>query len=189
MSPARHAARPRAPAGPPPSPHELAARGFPTSGARRAGWLPVALGAGTVRRGGMAQPSQGALRRAKVGTQWFAVDADDKPTGAPVDIELAYETYGRPGDAPLLLCNGIAMQGIMFGTEFLQALAAAGPYYVIVYDARDCGLSTQIDTAGDPPIVQVFAQKQLGLRQQRKDGIPYFMSCVSSVHPALKIGS
>jgi hypothetical protein len=149
----------------------------------------LALGAGTVRRGGMAQPSQGALRRAKVGTQWFAVDADDKPTGAPVDIELAYETYGRPGDAPLLLCNGIAMQGIMFGTEFLQALAAAGPYYVIVYDARDCGLSTQIDTAGDPPIVQVFAQKQLGLRQQRKDGIPYFMSCVSSVHPALKIGS
>eukprot|EP01046_Picozoa_sp_COSAG06_P099042 COSAG06_NODE_45146_length_357_cov_0.794574_1_plen_54_part_01 len=31
---------------------------------------------------------------AKVGTQWFAVDADDKPTGEPTDIELAYETYG-----------------------------------------------------------------------------------------------
>ena len=126
----------------------------------------------------MAQrPSQVGLMRTKVGTQWFAVDADDKPTGEPLDIELAYETYGEPSNAPLLLCNGISMQGIMFGSDFLQALADTGPYYVIVYDARDCGLSTQINAAGDPPIVQVFAQKQLGLRQQRKDGIPYFISC------------
>ena len=28
-------------------------------------------------------------------------------------------------------------------------------------------------------IAQVFAQKQLGMRQQRKDGIPYFISCVA----------
>ena len=113
----------------------------------------------------------------KVGTQWFAVDANDAPTGEGLDIELAYETFGDSGAAPLLLCNGVTMQGILFGEEFLNALAAAGPYYVIVYDARDCGLSTKIDAAGDPPIAQCFAQKQLGLRQQRKDGIPYFISC------------
>ena len=125
----------------------------------------------------MAQrPSQLGLNRTKVGTQWFAVDAADKPTGEPLDIELAYETFGEPTNPPVLLCNGISMQGIMFGSDFLQALAEAGPYYVIAYDARDCGLSTLIDAAGDPPIVQAFAQKQLGLRQQRKDGIPYFIS-------------
>jgi pimeloyl-ACP methyl ester carboxylesterase len=80
----------------------------------------------------------------KVGTQWFAVGADDKPTPGqtPLDIELAYETYGDAGAAPLLLCNGVTMQGVLFGTDFLEALAAAGPYYVIVYDARDCGLSS-----------------------------------------------
>ena len=55
---------------------------------------------------------------------------------------------------------------------------AAGPYYVIVYDVRDTGLSTKIDAAGDPAIAQVFAQKQLGMKQERKDGIPYFISCV-----------
>jgi hypothetical protein len=126
----------------------------------------------------VGRPSQVGWLKAKVGTQWFAVDGDDKPTGEPLDIELAYECVGDPSAAPLLLCNGIAMQGILFGSEFLEALAAAGPYYVIVYDARDCGLSTKVDAAGDPAIVQVFAQKQLGLRQQRKDGIPYFVSCV-----------
>jgi hypothetical protein len=119
----------------------------------------------------------------KVGTQWFAVDSKDQPTGAPLDIELAYETYGQPSAAPLLLCNGVSMQGVLFGAEFLQALAAAGPYYVIVYDARDTGLSTKIEGAGDPAIAQVFAQKQLGMKQERKDGIPYFISCVQPRPP------
>lgn len=77
------------------------------------------------------------------------------------------------------------MQGVLFGAEFLEALAAAGPYYVIVYDARDTGLSTKIDAAGDAPIAQIYAQKQLGVRQQRKDGIPYFMSCVHLLSHAL----
>ena len=130
----------------------------------------------------------------KVGTQWFAVDSKDRPTGAPLDIELAYETYGEPSAAPLLLCNGVAMQGVLFGTEFLQALAAAGPYFVIVYDSRDTGLSTKIEAAGDPAIAQVFAQKQLGMKQERKDGIPYFVSCVQPCplppcrHPLLPLG-
>ena len=114
----------------------------------------------------------------KVGTQWFAVDGKDQPTGAPLDIELGYETYGDASAPPLLLCNGVSMQGVLFGAEFLEALAAAGPYYVIVYDSRDTGLSTKIEAAGDPAIAQVFAQKQLGMKQERKDGIPYFISYV-----------
>ncbi len=125
----------------------------------------------------------------KVGTQWFAVDGKDQPTGAPLDIELGYETYGDASAPPLLLCNGVSMQGVLFGAEFLEALAAAGPYYVIVYDSRDTGLSTKIEAAGDPAIAQVFAQKQLGMKQERKDGIPYFISyvplcCITAKRPA-----
>ena len=43
----------------------------------------------------------------------------------------------------------MAMPLVFFGAEFCEALAASGPYWVITYDARDCGLSKKLDEAGE----------------------------------------
>ena len=115
------------------------------------------------------------MPEAKV-NEWRAVDGDDQPTGEALDIILSYETYGDPSGRPLLLCPGVVVcpQHGMWGADFIEALVAVG-FYVIAYDARDSGMSTKVDLAGDPPIAKIYAEKQLGITMQRKDGIPYFI--------------
>ena len=73
----------------------------------------------------MASPHETGT--AKV-NKWFAVGKDNQPTGDPVDIELAYETYGDPGSQPVLLCPGLVVcpQLVSWGSNFCEALAAAG---------------------------------------------------------------
>ena len=61
------------------------------------------------------------------------------------------------------------MQLVVWGADFCEALAAKG-FFVIVFDTRDTRLSTVIEAGGDPPLVKVFAQKQLGILLERKDG-------------------
>jgi pimeloyl-ACP methyl ester carboxylesterase len=70
-------------------------------------------------------------------------------------IEIAYETLGDPGDPPLLLVMGLGMQLIHWELELCQQLADGGRY-VIRFDNRDAGLSTQVD-APVPPIVRAVA--------------------------------
>ncbi|MFJ4712007.1 alpha/beta fold hydrolase [Streptomyces sp. NPDC088785] len=60
------------------------------------------------------------------------------------DVSLAYETFGDPGDPPVLLVMGFGAQMIGWHEDFCRALAAGGRY-VIRYDNRDCGLSTSFD--------------------------------------------
>ena len=110
--------------------------------------------------------------------EWFAVDSNDQPTGDPHDVILAYETYGDPAADPVILCPGLVVcpQLVSWGSDFCEALAAAG-FFVIAYDARDSGLSTKLDVSGDPPIAKIYAEKQLGIKMERKDGIPYFITC------------
>lgn len=63
---------------------------------------------------------------AKVGTQWFAVDSNDQPTGSGLDIEIAYETYGSASAPPLLLCNGVSMQVSTDGLAHSQPRSCDG---------------------------------------------------------------
>jgi pimeloyl-ACP methyl ester carboxylesterase len=70
-------------------------------------------------------------------------------------IEIAYETLGDPVDPPLLLVMGLGMQLIHWELELCQQLADGGRY-VIRFDNRDAGLSTQVD-APVPPIVRAVA--------------------------------
>jgi methylmalonyl-CoA mutase N-terminal domain/subunit len=65
------------------------------------------------------------------------------------DIELAYETFGREADPPLLLIMGLATQMLGWPDEFCAGLADTG-HYVIRFDNRDIGLSTHLDDA--PPV-------------------------------------
>jgi pimeloyl-ACP methyl ester carboxylesterase len=59
-------------------------------------------------------------------------------------VSIAYETFGEPGDPPVLLVMGLGAQLIAWQAGFCELLAGRGRY-VIRYDNRDCGLSTTFD--------------------------------------------
>jgi pimeloyl-ACP methyl ester carboxylesterase len=71
------------------------------------------------------------------------------------DIELAYETFGDPGDTPLLLVMGLATQMIGWPDDFCRELAGRG-LFVIRFDNRDIGLSTHLHDAGAPDILAIM---------------------------------
>jgi pimeloyl-ACP methyl ester carboxylesterase len=86
------------------------------------------------------------------------------------DVQLYYETFGSPADAPLLLVNGLGSQCINYRVEWCERLAASG-HFVIRYDNRDVGLSSKFSDA--PPDVA-------GLVRRLGDGqaadVPYRLS-------------
>ena len=59
-------------------------------------------------------------------------------------VSIAYDTFGGPGDPPVLLVIGLGAQLIGWHEDFCAMLAGRGRY-VIRYDNRDCGLSTRFD--------------------------------------------
>ncbi|HEY4333880.1 MAG TPA: alpha/beta hydrolase [Ilumatobacteraceae bacterium] len=63
-------------------------------------------------------------------------------SSAPVTLE--YETFGEPGNPPLLMIMGFTAQLTLWGEKFCRRLADRGRF-VIVFDNRDCGLSTKLD--------------------------------------------
>ena len=58
-------------------------------------------------------------------------------------VSIAYDTFGEPGDPPVLLVIGFGAQ-LTVHDDFCAMLAGRGRY-VIRYDNRDCGLSTKFD--------------------------------------------
>jgi pimeloyl-ACP methyl ester carboxylesterase len=70
-------------------------------------------------------------------------------------LDLAYETFGDPGDPPVLLVMGLATQMIGWPDEFCRDLADRG-LYVIRFDNRDIGLSTHLADAGAPDILALM---------------------------------
>ncbi|HYD50487.1 MAG TPA: alpha/beta fold hydrolase [Terriglobales bacterium] len=76
-------------------------------------------------------------------------------------IDIEYETFGRDSDDPLLLIMGLGSQMILWPEELCEKLAAAG-HYVIRYDNRDVGLSTKLDAAGAPDIMQMIMDAMMG---------------------------
>ena len=71
------------------------------------------------------------------------------------EIELVYETIGDPSDSPMLLVMGLGMQLIHWDRELCELLAERG-FYVIRFDNRDAGRSTQI-AAPVPNIMRLMA--------------------------------
>jgi pimeloyl-ACP methyl ester carboxylesterase len=67
------------------------------------------------------------------------------PTAPANGIELWYEAIGDPDGTPLLLVNGLGSQGVKWGDEFRNAFVREG-FYLVVFDNRDVGLSSKIDT-------------------------------------------
>jgi pimeloyl-ACP methyl ester carboxylesterase len=64
---------------------------------------------------------------------------------APVSpgVELCYQTFGDPGDEPLLLVMGLGGPMTWWDPELCTMLAQAG-FFVVRYDNRDTGRSTKL---------------------------------------------
>jgi pimeloyl-ACP methyl ester carboxylesterase len=71
-------------------------------------------------------------------------------------VELEYESFGDAASQSVLLIAGLGSQMISWDEEFCERLAAAGPFHVIRFDNRDCGLSTKFDERGVPDVIQVL---------------------------------
>ena len=60
------------------------------------------------------------------------------------ELDICFETFGRPSDPPLLLIAGLGAQMILWEDDFCVSLAERG-LWVVRYDNRDVGKSSQID--------------------------------------------
>ena len=75
-------------------------------------------------------------------------------------VDICCQTFGRPADPALLLIMGLGAQMIVWDEAFCEALAARG-YYVIRFDNRDIGKSSQIGVAADA-VASAFGKAMRG---------------------------
>ncbi|GAA1433301.1 alpha/beta hydrolase [Microlunatus lacustris] len=78
------------------------------------------------------------------------------PAQAPDGIQIAYETFGQPGDPPILLVAGLGGQLLTWREGFCTELVDRG-HFVVRYDNRDIGLSTHLDGAPRPDVPALLA--------------------------------
>jgi len=76
-------------------------------------------------------------------------------------IEIEYETFGDRGARPLLLIMGLGAQLVLWEKEFCTDLVERG-HFVIRYDNRDVGLSTKLEQAGAPNVLEVMQAAAAG---------------------------
>lgn len=76
-------------------------------------------------------------------------------------IQIEYETFGEPNARPLLLIMGLAGQLILWDEDLCKQLAERG-HFVIRFDNRDVGLSSKVEEAGVPDIMQAIEARMLG---------------------------
>ena len=84
------------------------------------------------------------------------------------NVELCYETFGDPSDAPLLLIMGLGTQMIAWHEDFCGQLAQRG-FHVIRYDNRDVGRSTRFDSFPPPRTTELLRQKPKRLAYTLRD--------------------
>lgn len=86
-------------------------------------------------------------------------------------IEIEYETFGKKDDPALLLIMGLGAQLTLWPESLCEGLAQQG-FFVVRYDNRDVGLSTDFDSAGLPNLMDAFAKVMKG----QKVDAPYLLS-------------
>jgi pimeloyl-ACP methyl ester carboxylesterase len=85
-------------------------------------------------------------------------------------IEIEYETAGAKSDPALLLVMGLGAQLTIWPDAFFEGLAKRG-FFVIRYDNRDTGLSTDFGSWGVPNIGEALGKAMRG----EKIGTPYLL--------------
>lgn len=86
-------------------------------------------------------------------------------------IEIEYETFGSRQDPALLLIMGLGAQLTLWPESLCEGLAGQG-FFVVRYDNRDVGLSTDFDEAGLPNLMDAMARLMKG----EKVDAPYLLS-------------
>jgi pimeloyl-ACP methyl ester carboxylesterase len=76
-------------------------------------------------------------------------------------IRIEYETFGDPSSPPLLLISGLGRQMISWVDSLCDQLAEKS-HYAIRFDNRDVGLSSKMDSAGEPNMTEVLNAHQAG---------------------------
>ena len=74
-------------------------------------------------------------------------------------IDIAYETFGDPGDPPAVLVMGLGTQMLAWPDELCEQLAESG-LYVVRFDNRDCGLSTHLDHLPVPSLRDILLRRR-----------------------------
>ena len=83
------------------------------------------------------------------------------PRASANGIELEYETFGNPGDRPLLLLRGLGTQMIHWDPRLCEQIAGGG-HQLVIFDNRDVGLSTHFEAAGSPDLGAIVRALQAG---------------------------
>ena len=76
-------------------------------------------------------------------------------------IEIEYEVRGPAGGEPILMIGGLGMQLVSWPDALIDGLGGAG-FRPILFDNRDCGLSTRFEEAGLANIGRAFKQARAG---------------------------
>jgi pimeloyl-ACP methyl ester carboxylesterase len=85
-------------------------------------------------------------------------------------IDIEYETFGRTGDPAMLLIMGLGAQLTIWPDALFEGLARQG-FFVIRYDNRDTGLSTDFGAWGVPNIADALGKAMKG----KKVDAPYLV--------------
>ena len=86
-------------------------------------------------------------------------------------IEIEYETFGSRKDPALLLIMGLGAQLTLWPESLCEGLATQG-FFVVRYDNRDIGLSTDFDRWGVPDLMGASARLMKG----EKVETPYLLA-------------
>ena len=79
-------------------------------------------------------------------------------------IDLTFDTFGDPGQPPVLLIMGLGAQLLLWRKEFCEKLVNQG-LRVIRYDNRDVGLSSKLPGArSGAPLVPRMARSLVGVK-------------------------
>ena len=84
------------------------------------------------------------------------------------DVELCYETFGRPEDPAVLLVMGLGTQMLGWHEDFCERLAGRG-FHVIRYDNRDVGRSTHHHDVPPPSIRELLLRRPRRLAYRLED--------------------
>jgi pimeloyl-ACP methyl ester carboxylesterase len=90
-------------------------------------------------------------------THW---EYDEMTTARNANIVIAYETFGSPDGAPLLLISGTGAQMLIWPEDFCAALARSG-FQVARFDNRDVGLSTHLTGTPAPGWLKMMLRPSL----------------------------
>jgi pimeloyl-ACP methyl ester carboxylesterase len=74
-------------------------------------------------------------------------------------IEIAYETFGSPGDPAVVLVMGLGTQMIAWPDALCEDLAARG-HHVVRFDNRDTGESTHLHGVRAPRLVDLVTRRK-----------------------------